>query len=243
MSAFVRILSVFLAALAAHAGSTIAGLSAPAPRYAQVQAPLPPVRPSPTEPARPPAPGQPQPAGSEAPPSLDRVNAYFNAMKGLRANFVQISPDGRRFGGVLHLLRPGRMRFEYSPPAALEIISDGRSVAIRDRRLNTQDLYLIGQTPLKFLLQPRIDVARDSKVVGLSRSGPDIVLDLEDRSTFGGTSTIRVAFDAETHALKEWTVTDSQGGSTRVMLSDLDLAAVPDKALFVIDDQLILNPR
>jgi outer membrane lipoprotein-sorting protein len=237
MSAPFRILGLILAALAAHAGSTIAGLSAPAPRFAQVQAPLPPVRPAPA------ASGQPANTGNVAPPSLERVNAYFNAMRGLRANFVQISPDGRRFGGVLHLLRPGRMRFEYSPPAALEIISDGRSVAIRDRKLNTQDLYLIGQTPLKFLLQPRIDVSKDAKVVALKRVGPDIVLDMEDRSTFGGTSTIRVAFDGETHALKEWTVTDAQGGSTRVMLSDLDLAAVPDKALFVIDDQPVLNPR
>jgi outer membrane lipoprotein-sorting protein len=223
-------------------------LAAGAVPAAQAQAPLPPVRPATPDPAKANAGA---PAANRAsnvpaqgtPPSLDQVNGYFNAMRGMRADFVQISPDGRRFGGVLHLLRPGRMRFEYSPPATLEIVSDGRSVAIRDRKLNTQDLYLIGQTPLKFLLQPKIDIAKDSKVIDLRRAGAEILLDIEDRGTIGGTSKIRVVFDGESHALKEWTVTDPQGATTRVMLSNLNLAALPDKALFVIDDQPLINPR
>lgn len=179
---------------------------------------------------------------SEA-PTIEGVNAYFNGIKGLQAKFVQISPDGRKFAGTLYLLRPGRMRFEYNPPAALEIVADGRSVAVRDRKLNTQDLYYIGQTPLKFLLAPRINVGKDSTVTGLKRDGEDIILNLEDKSTFGGTSHIRVIFDGASHALKEWTVTDAQGNATRVMLSNLNLAANPDKGLFFIDEQKIIEPK
>ncbi|MCA1999365.1 MAG: outer membrane lipoprotein carrier protein LolA [Hyphomicrobiales bacterium] len=235
--------------LALAAGAAPAAPDAGTRHYAQAQAPLPPVRPATPDPAKAnagaPAANMPVPnmPAQGTPPSLDRVNGYFNAMRGLRADFVQISPDGRRFGGVLHLLRPGRMRFEYNPPATLEIVSDGRSVAIRDRKLNTQDLYLIGQTPLKFLLQPKIDIAKDAKVIDLRRAGAEILLDIEDRGTIGGTSKIRVVFDGESHALKEWTVTDPQGATTRVMLSNLNLAALPDKALFVIDDQPLINPR
>lgn len=177
------------------------------------------------------------------PPSLDRINGYFNAMKGMQADFVQLAPDGRQFGGILYLLRPGRMRFEYASPATLEVVADGRSVAIRDRKLKTQDVYFIGQTPLKFLLQPKIDIAKDSKVVSLTREGADIVLLLEDRSTLGGTSRIRVVFEGENYALKEWTVTDPQGSDTRVSLSNLDLAALPDKALFTIEEQKLIEPK
>lgn len=185
-------------------------------------------------------------AKAEAPteaPTIEGVNAYFNGIKGLQAKFVQISPDGRRFAGTLYLLRPGRMRFEYNPPATLEIVADGRSVAVRDRKLNTQDLYYIGQTPLKFLLAPRINVGKDSTVTGLKRNGDEIVLNLEDKSTFGGTSHIRVVFDGANHALKEWTVTDAQGNATRVMLSGLNLAATPDKGLFFIDEQKVVEPK
>ncbi len=135
------------------------------------------------------------------------------------------------------------MRFEYHPPAALEIVADGRSVAIRDRKLRTQDVYFIGQTPLKFLLAQRIDVAKDSTVKDLKRTGDDVQLFLEDKSTIGGTSKIRVVFDGQTYALKEWTVTDPQGFDTRVMLSNLNTNANPDRSLFVIEEQKIINPN
>lgn len=176
------------------------------------------------------------PAKPETPPSLERINGYFNSIKGLQADFVQLAPDGRKFGGVLYLLRPGRLRFEYAKPATLEIVADGREVAIRDRKVNTQDRYPIGQTPLKFLLAQKIDVAKDSKVTDLKRVGNDIVLSLEDKSTLGGTSKIQVFFNGETYALKEWTVTDPQGADTRVTLTNLNLSTVPDVNLFVITD-------
>ena len=221
---------------------------------AQAALPTPPVRTAPpNSPFRadpPPPPTRPVATPSHAPkppepppPSLDRINAYFNGLRGFQADFVQIAPDGRNYGGVLYLLRPGRMRFEYHPPAQLEIVADGRSVAIRDRKLRTQDVYFIGQTPLKFLLAQKIDVARDSTVTDLKRSGDEVQLLLEDRSTIGGTSRIRVVFDGQTYALKEWTVTDPQGFDTRVMLSNLDTNANPDRSLFVIDEQKLINPN
>jgi outer membrane lipoprotein-sorting protein len=206
------------------------GLVAASPVLAQ-QAPRPPATTTP-------AATTPQPA-----PTIDRVNAYFNGLKGLQADFVQMSPDGRSFGGTLFLSRPGLMRFEYNPPATLEIVADGRSVAIRDRKLKTQDVYFIGQTPLKFLLQPRIDVAKDSAVKGLKREGETIVLNLEDKSTLGGTSRIKVVFDGKSHALKEWTVTDPQGQDTRVLLSNLNPNATPARSLFVIEEQRLVNPN
>ena len=200
--------------------------------------------PQPKAPAKIEAPKKVEPSKLDAaPPSIEKINSYFNTMKGLQADFVQYAPDGRSFNGVLYLLRPGRMRFEYHPPAALEIVSDGVGVAIRDRKLKTQDEYFVGQTPLKFLLQPKIDVTKDSKVTDLKRTGADIQLFLEDKSTIGGTSRIKVVFDGQSYGLKEWTVTDPQGYDTRVVLSNINPAATPDKNLFVIERQKILNPN
>ncbi|MCA4923757.1 MAG: outer membrane lipoprotein carrier protein LolA [Methylobacterium sp.] len=244
------------ASLRASLRSALAGglmLAGIAGAMAQSALPTPPVRTAPPNGqfrADPPPPSRPAAAPTNtpkppelAPPSLDRINAYFNGLRGFQADFVQIAPDGRNYGGVLYLLRPGRMRFEYHPPAQLEIVADGRSVAIRDRKLRTQDVYFIGQTPLKFLLAQKIDVARDSTVTDLKRSGDEVQLLLEDRSTIGGTSKIRVVFDGQTYALKEWTVTDPQGFDTRVMLSNLDTNANPDRSLFVIDEQKLVNPN
>lgn len=208
---------------------------------AWAQAPLPPQRPT----AAPVAPAATtgQTPKVEVPPSLDRINAYFNGLRGMQANFVQTAPDGRKFDGILYLLRPGRMRFEYAPPATLEIVADGRTVRVHDRKLKVFDDYYIGQTPLKFLLQPKIDIAKDTKVLDLKRFGTEIILTIEDKSTLGGTSRIRVIFDGESYALKEWIVTDPQGQDTRVSLSNLNLAALPDRTLFVIEEQKIIEPK
>jgi outer membrane lipoprotein-sorting protein len=166
---------------------------------------------------------------------VTKANAFFNANLTMVADFVQLSADGRRTGGTLYVQRPGKLRFEYARPATLEIIADGTSVAIRDRKLATQDVYFIGQTPLKFLLKERIDIARDTKVLDVRSDEKSVAILVEDKATFGGTSRIRLVFDTATFNLKQWTVTDPQGYETLVSLSNVDLGQKPDQALFRIN--------
>jgi outer membrane lipoprotein-sorting protein len=168
---------------------------------------------------------QPQTALPTTPEAaLERLNAYFNSIDVLTASFTQMG-GGQRSQGTLQLKRPGQLRFAYAPPSTLEIVSDGRSVAIRDKKLGTNDVYPIGQTPLKFLLQEQFDLARDTKVRNV-QTNPDgtIVVRFDDAATFGGTSKITLEFDAKRNRLKEWSVIDPQGYETQVVLSDLEVA-------------------
>ena len=87
----------------------------------------------------------------------------------MSGNFVQIGADGRRASGNFYLQKPGKVRFEYDPPSPIDIIADGSSVVVRDRRLATQDLYPLSQTPLRFLLADRIDLLRDTNVTARHR--------------------------------------------------------------------------
>jgi outer membrane lipoprotein-sorting protein len=156
--------------------------------------------------------------------ALERVNAYFNGIDRLTAYFVQNSANGQRAEGTLSIKRPGQLHFAYSPPSSLEIVSDGRSVAVRDKKLGTNDVYSIRQTPLKFLVQEQVDLAKDTKVRDVQVS-PDgiITVQFEDSATFGGTSKITLRFDARANALKQWTILDAQGYETTVILSDLNV--------------------
>ncbi|MDB5543487.1 MAG: outer rane lipoprotein carrier protein LolA [Hyphomicrobiales bacterium] len=181
------------------------------------------------------APGQAPKTTIDAASAVTKANAFFNANLTMVADFVQLSADGRRTGGTLYVQRPGKLRFEYARPATLEIIADGTSVAIRDRKLATQDVYFIGQTPLKFLLKERIDIARDTKVLDVRSDEKSVAILVEDKATFGGTSRIRLVFDTATFNLKQWTVTDPQGYETLVSLSNVDLGQKPDQALFRIN--------
>ncbi len=134
-------------------------------------------------------------------------------------------------------MRPGKLRFDYNPPSQLEVISDGSNVAVIDKRVPQQDLYGIGQTPLKFLVAERIDVQRDTKVLGVRRERDEVILDIEDRNTVAGTSKIRIHFSGDTFMLRRWTVTDPQGIPTTVQLANLSTQQRPDRSLFVINYQ------
>ena len=166
---------------------------------------------------------------------IERANAYFNGFQTLTGGFLQIGADGRKIGGKLYLAKPGRLRFAYDEPSPLEVVADGTSVAVRDRKLNTQDTYFINQTPLKFLLRDRIDLARDLDVTEIANDPGGIRVAMEDRSTLGGTSKIQLYFDAEMKTLSQWRITDPQGYLTTVQLANLQKGKPVDATLFFID--------
>jgi outer membrane lipoprotein-sorting protein len=166
---------------------------------------------------------------------IAQANAYFNGMTTLTGSFVQIGPDGRRIGGKLTLAKPGRLRFDYDQPSPLEIVADGTSVAVKDRKLGTQDLYFISQTPLKFLLRDKIDLARDLSVTDVANDPGGLRIALEDRSTLGGTSKIQLFFDPEVKTLSQWRITDPQGYQTTVQLTNLQKGRPVEGNLFFIN--------
>jgi outer membrane lipoprotein-sorting protein len=182
------------------------------------------------------------PAAPDSETAIERANAYFNSADTMVADFTQTGADGRRSQGKLYVQRPGKMRFEYAAPATLEVVADGTSVAVRDRKLNTQDLYLIGQTPLKFLLKRQIDLSRDTRVQKVASEGSNVAIYIIDKATMGGTSKIKLVFDSN-FVLKQWLVTDPQGYDTRVALHNIDLNRKPDSGLFRINQERMLEPN
>lgn len=189
-----------------------------------------------------PAPGAGLAAASPAAPTdkntLGKVNSYFNSISTLVGNFTQIGPDGSRADGKFFLMKPGKVRFYYQRPSTTDIIADGKSLVVRDRKLATQDVYPLNQTPLKFLLDKNLDLARDSKVIAVYEEPGLVSVALEEETTFGGKARILIVFgseDGKKYELKQWTITDPQGLNTTVALSELDTATKPDDKLFAVD--------
>lgn len=175
--------------------------------------------------------------------AVARANDWFNKADTMVGDFVQVGPDGRRSEGKIYVQRPGKLRFEYAQPATMEIIADGTSVVIRDRKLATQDSYFLAQTPLKFLLKDNIDLTKDVRIEAVTGNAATTSIAVEDKATFGGTSHIKLMFDAKTFALKQWQVTDPQGYETLVSLFNIDLNKKPDPSLFRINQERFLNPN
>lgn len=194
---------------------------------------------APAKPAKKPKPTKPGPSAETNKPldreeAMKRANAFFNVSPVMTADFVQIGADGKRSEGKLHVQRAGRLRFEYAQPATMELIADGQQVAVRDRKLNTQDLYFISQTPLKFLMKEKVDLEKDVTVEDVKIEDNGVTVFIEDKATFGGTSHVQLVFDPKTFKLKQWLVKDPQGYETQISLFNIDQAKVPDPALFKI---------
>ena len=164
-----------------------------------------------------------------------KVSTYLSSLQTLVGNFVQVGPDGSKTKGDFYIQKPGKVRFEYDAPSPIAIIADGSSVAVRDRKLATQDIYPLSQTPLRYLLSDRIDLMKDTNVVSVTADDLYISVTIEEKQALIGTSRLMLMVGAKDGQLKQWTVTDPQGYDTTVAIYNLDTTKKVDPGLFKID--------
>lgn len=213
------------------AGAAVAGLILAAPLAAEAQ----------QAPKAPVAAGQGvKPGGltAQQKETLGAINRYFNSVRTLDGEFVQFGPDGEKSGGEFHMSRPGKIRFIYAKPSALDIIADGTDVIVRDIKNQTQDLYPLSKTPLRFLLADHIDLTSEANVTKVSLE-PDLISVVLEQSTVFGDGKLTMVFDRKSSELRQWTVTDAQGYDTSVAVYNVTPNQPADEKLFKIDRTII----
>jgi outer membrane lipoprotein-sorting protein len=164
-----------------------------------------------------------------------KVSSYLSSLQTLVGNFVQVGPDGSKAKGDFYIQKPGKVRFEYEPPNPIAIIADGSALAVRDRKLSTQEIYPLSQTPLRYLLSDRIDLLKDTNVISVTADEHFISITIEEKNVLIGTSRLMLMVGAKDGQLKQWTVTDPQGYDTTVAVYNLDSSKKVDPGLFKID--------
>ncbi|MBX9819668.1 MAG: outer membrane lipoprotein carrier protein LolA [Afipia birgiae] len=170
-----------------------------------------------------------------------KVSSYLSSLQTLVGNFVQVGPDGTKTKGDFYIQKPGKVRFEYDA-SPIAIIADGSSLAVRDKKLATQDIYPLSQTPLRFLLSDRIDLLKDTNVVSVTADDVFISVTIEEKQALIGTSRLMLMVGAKDGQLKQWTVTDPQGYDTTVAVYNLDASRKVDPGLFKIDFTNYVTP-
>jgi outer membrane lipoprotein-sorting protein len=171
----------------------------------------------------------------------DRISAYLSGIRTMVGDFVQVGPDGSKTQGQVYMQKPGRVRFEYADPSPIELIADGSSVVVRDRKLATQDLYPLSQTPLRFILADKIDLLRDTTVTGIYSDDVFSTVVIEEKHAIAGKHRLMLMFGANDLTLRQWTVTDPQGFDTTVAVYNLDMNKKPDPGLFKINYERMLQ--
>ncbi|KZK87006.1 Outer-membrane lipoprotein carrier protein [Pseudovibrio sp. Ad13] len=172
--------------------------------------------------------------------AIDAVSKYFNSVRNMHGKFVQFGPTGGRVEGQFFISRPGKVRFYYNKPSTLDIIADGSMVSVKDRKLQTQDIWPLSQTPLRFLLADKIDLKTDANVTNVVVEPDLITIAIDDKTRFTS-GRLTLIFDARNYKLKQWTVRDAQGYDTSVAIYDVTENGATNPDLFKID--YIANSR
>ena len=165
--------------------------------------------------------------------AIQQITGYFNAMRTLQGEFMQVGPKGHISTGVFHISKPGRMRFEYAPPNPFVVVADGTWVTIKNNARNTADQYPLSATPLRLVLAEQVDLLSEAKILDVEQAEGMTTLTLEDKDKLVPGHLVLI-FDEERKELQQWIIVDGQGRRTTISLTELVAGVDPDPDLFTV---------
>ncbi len=165
-----------------------------------------------------------------------RIETYLNGVKSLKARFTQVAGDGGVSQGTAWLERPGRMRFQYDPPAPFVLIASHGQLIFHDESLGQTSNIPLSRTPLGILLADHVTLSGAVTVTGMQRLPGQIQLTLV-RTDSPGDGSLTLIFADPPLMLRQWTVVDAQRRETHVTLYNAQTGGNFDPQLF---EQLVL---
>jgi outer membrane lipoprotein-sorting protein len=175
---------------------------------------------------------------------VQKVGDYFNKVTNLQGEFIQVGPRGHVSQGVFYLSKPGKLRFEYSAPNPFLIVSDGTWVIVNNRKRNKAEYYPLSATPLRLVLDEKVDLLDQAKIIHVKEDKESVSVTLEDKDQLVA-GQLTVVFDARSMELRQWVVIDGQGLQTTITLQGLkdDVAADPKLFEVKLRNEIKINER
>ena len=162
---------------------------------------------------------------------LTRIEAYLNGLTSLKAQFLQVAPDGAITQGDAWLARPGRMRFQYDPPAPFLLVAAHGELVFQDSSIKQTSRIPLSRTPLGMRLSPKVSLSGEITVTGIHRLPGEIDVSLV-RTAAPGDGTLTLVFADSPLTLRQWLVLDAQRKETKVTLFNAQLGGSFDAKLF-----------
>ncbi|MBL4667395.1 MAG: outer membrane lipoprotein carrier protein LolA [Sneathiella sp.] len=166
---------------------------------------------------------------------IARVEAYLNKITTLKAHFLQVNSEGHVAEGNVLINRPGRARFEYEPPAQILVVADGTWLVFHDKELDETTRIPLSATPISVLLEEDVELSGDVTVTSVEKDGGILRVNIidTDEPDEGG---ITLVFTLHPFALRKWLITDPQGSTTSVSLSNMERGLEFKAELFTFYD-------
>ena len=169
-----------------------------------------------------------------------QVENFFNKLKTLETDFVQVSPSGKISNGKIFLDLPGKLRIDYNKPNNLLITCKGFWIVIQNRELRSTNNIPLSQTPFSILLQNKINFENKDLIVDLEKKLGIITLEIKlAKNTQAGE--LLLEFSEKPFILKKWIIRDIVGDETTVLIQNTRYNQKLPFTIFFPDDFPELN--
>ncbi len=175
------------------------------------------------------------PAAMDRNAIIDRVARALTDTRTAQGRFTQVDPQGSPSAGVFYINRPGKVRFEYTSPEPIFIVSNGVSVSIEEPRRKSYDAVPLSSTPLNLFLRSNIDLKKDGSVSDVTTSNGSHFVTLVDK-TGEAEGKMILQFRQSDFELLGWRQIDGTGAETRVQLADVKKNVTLKPTLFIVKD-------
>ena len=158
---------------------------------------------------------------SMASDDVTRAETWFNKIRTISADFVQVASDGTSAEGKLAFRRPSRMKITYGKGDELQLITSGVWLHVDrpDERLLTS--YPISETPLSLILAEKVSLRPDGYETRVFPTSAGIVRIQIGKDDGEGAGRLTLEFSEKPFQFRRWIVLDAAGIETSVTLQNI----------------------
>ncbi|MDA8942507.1 outer membrane lipoprotein carrier protein LolA [Alphaproteobacteria bacterium] len=152
---------------------------------------------------------------------VTRAETWFNKIRTISADFVQVASDGTSAEGRLAFRRPSRMKITYGKGDELQLITSSVWLHVDrpDERLLTS--YPISETPLSLILADKVSLRLDGYETRVLPSISGIVRIEIGKDDGEGAGRLTLEFSEKPFQFRRWIILDAAGIETSVTLQNI----------------------
>ena len=152
---------------------------------------------------------------------VTRAETWFNKIRTISADFVQVASDGTSAEGRLAFRRPSRMKIIYGKGDELQMITSSVWLHVDrpDERLLTS--YPISETPLSLILADKVSLRLDGYETRVLPSIAGIVRIEIGKDDGEGAGRLTLEFSEKPFQFRRWIILDAAGIETSVTLQNI----------------------
>jgi outer membrane lipoprotein-sorting protein len=170
------------------------------------------------------------------------VEQYLNSLSTMKAEFVQVAPDGGIAAGTFYLSRPGKLRWEYKPPVPVLILVNGSIVTHYDSELKEASYLPSEDTLAGYLARPKIELGGDVVVSDYEQRAGLLRFSLQEKGKKDH-GTLTVVMAENPLQMRKLEITDTSGNQTNIAFEKAQFGLPLKDSLFVLANPALFNDR